>query len=167
MKQKFHRDLKLGNDAEKKLGELLEKSEFKTQYKNLPEYDLVCEGNGVSFTVEVKFDKMASETGNVAVEFYNTKKCEPSGITKTTADLWCFVFEKPSEIWLTATKRLREFLICKTPFRSIFGAGDNNAALKLYRIEEILPKIFHRVDILSADELRLIVRGLLCTSKSP
>jgi hypothetical protein len=41
--------------------------------------------NGSTFTVEIKTEMGADETGNIVVEVFNTKQHKPSGINATKA----------------------------------------------------------------------------------
>ncbi len=64
-----------------------------------------------AFSVEVKWDKRADETGNLYFEVENTRQGRPSGIMATTADYWCHVIgEAGAEALLVPVARLRSFL---------------------------------------------------------
>lgn len=65
----FKYDLKVGQEAEQALGDILENK-----------------------TIEVKRDLKAKTTGNVFVEFESRGK--PSGIATSEADFWCFALEE-------------------------------------------------------------------------
>jgi hypothetical protein len=98
----FSHDLLVGNIAEEYLGSVL--SEKK---------------------IEVKYDKIALETGRVFVEF----ECRgnPSGITTTEADFWAFVFMN-SIIILISKQRL--VALCNDAYNNnkMVNGGDNNAS---------------------------------------
>lgn len=91
-------------------------------------YDLsVVAATQEHFSVEVKWDKRAAETGNFYFEVENTRRREPSGIAGTTADLWCHVLGEGDEALLARTTVLRA-LIAKGNFRSIqTRAQDSNS----------------------------------------
>ncbi len=95
------------------------------------------------FTVEVKYDEMQSETGNIAIEIYNTKLGKPSGLSATKADLWCHVLK--GSTWITSVDKLKKFCEEVSPFKSLNLAGDENASILLYKTEDIL-EIFERID---------------------
>ena len=95
------------------------------------------------FTVEVKYDEMQAKTGNIAIEIYNPKSGKPSGLTATKANLWCQVLKDSA--WITSVKALRKFCEETPPFKMFSSAGDGNAAILLYKTEDIL-KIFDRID---------------------
>ncbi len=109
------------------------------------EWDLEAFMGQRRFTLEVKFDQMEQKTGNVAVEYWNVKQCKPSGISATSADIWCFCFSDGT-VWMANTSRLRQFIADTKPFREISCGGDQNAAMKLYKREVILPSVFLRID---------------------
>ena len=79
---------KKGEDFAKKVLEgfdiLCEKNE---DYDKRYDYDLVCEMNGRRFTIEVKFDDKSSSTGNLYIEYHNSKADKPSGVTVTKSVL--------------------------------------------------------------------------------
>ena len=62
------------------------------------------------FSVEVKWDKRAQETGNLFFELRNTRQNKPSGIAVTTADYWCHVVGNGAEALLAPVPVLRRFL---------------------------------------------------------
>lgn len=113
------------------------------------------------FRVEVKFDVMASRTGNLAIEYYNTRLGSPSGIGATTADLWCVVLLQPLAVYLTSVADLRAYCELHRPWRNVPCGGDGNAAMWLYPAHDILDAIFHRVDDLDPRHLPSVVCPLL------
>jgi len=62
------------------------------------------------FSVEVKWDRRAQETGNLFFELRNTRQNRPSGIAVTTADYWCHVLGDGEEALLAPVPALRRFL---------------------------------------------------------
>ena len=95
------------------------------------------------FTVEVKYDDMQSQTGNIAIEIYNPKSDKPSGLTATKADLWCHVLKDSA--WITSVNALKQFCEERKPFKQFDSAGDGNARILLYKTDDIL-EIFERID---------------------
>ncbi len=74
-------------------------------------YDLSVIGpEGDAFTVEVKWDKRAGETGNLYFEIRNTRQRRPSGIAASRADYWCHVIGEGDEALLVPVSTLRAFL---------------------------------------------------------
>jgi hypothetical protein len=114
------------------------------------------------FTIEVKYDLMEAKTGNIAVEYYNVRQCKPSGIMATEADLWIFVLQKPRSVWICRTAALLAYFDTAKPHRNIACGGDDNAAMKLYRRKVLFEAVpFHRVDLLSGDDLLSLLNELL------
>lgn len=92
-------------------------------------------------TFEIKYDLYASKSGNWAIEYWNSKKNQPSGIMATKADWWVHVVNEESEpvLYLATVVELKAFLDKNKPFRTISSGGDNNADLYLYKQEDIQP----------------------------
>lgn len=128
--------------------------------KELTKWDLEADLDGREFHLEVKFDLMESQTGNVAVEYYNTRLAKPSGIAATASDLWVYVFQ-PLSAFVARTADLRSFCESVKPSRTIASGGDDNAALWLYSRDVILPAVFHPMDDLTPQELRFLLNELL------
>jgi len=161
----FSQTLKVGNFAEQFIQRLFSQASIPTTLnKNkskLIEWDIEAELSSQRFRVECKFDVMASKTGNLAIEYYNTKLAKPSGIAATTADLWAVVLQNPLEAYIANTSVLRAYCQKVAPYRSITNGGDQNAALWLYPKDQILPAVFTRVDDLHPAELADVLLRLL------
>lgn len=87
--------------------------------------------------VEVKTDRMADKTGNVAVEY--AYKGLPSGIATTEADVWAFVLYGGQVIIFIDTDRLKR--LARKYFkleRNVKGGDDNQSMLILIPIEELI-----------------------------
>lgn len=108
--------------------------------------------NGL-LTFEVKHDVMAKKTGNVAIEFHNSKKNEPSGIYVTKANIWAHKIL--DEIWLCSVSDLKEFVKNEKPVKIVIAGGDDNADLFIFTIDQFtaictpLSSITHVDDILN------------------
>ena len=85
---KFEKDLATGHEYEKRSLLYLDYDTHKFIQGYFKEYDLEIIKDGKKTTIEVKSDKQASLTGNLAIEYKCNKK--PSGITTTTADFWIY-----------------------------------------------------------------------------
>lgn len=110
------------------------------------------------FTVEVKYDEMQAKTGNIAIEFYNSKLDRPSGLSATKADLWCHVLQ--DSVWITSVDKLKKFCKDVSPFKSFNYAGDGNASILLYKTEDIL-EIFDNISNCDEEKLIKTIEGLL------
>ena len=98
----FKYDLEVGQLYEKWLGDLLE-----------------------SKTIEVKRDFMASQTGNVFVEFFCRGK--PSGISTTEAEFWAFILADKTVV-LLPTERLKVLAREAHKAGQIAKGGDSGAS---------------------------------------
>jgi len=110
------------------------------------------------FTVEVKYDEMQAETGNIAIEVYNSKSDKTSGLSATKANIWCHVLV--DSVWITSVKKLKEFCKEHKPLRKVGAAGDGNASILLYKTDHILT-IFERLDECKTEQLRPKINSLL------
>jgi len=151
------KDMADGDEAEQKVILLLRDCGF-TAIKNIDPktrsfWDI--EFGDMGHTIEVKNDRYALKSGNIAVEIFNPKSMKPSGLTITQADYWVFIVGE--EIWLTKTETLRKFVNDEKPHRIIDAGGDKNATLTLYKKEHIFT-IFTRIDNIDIKE----TIGLLC-----
>ena len=132
-------------------------------YEKRYDYDLECKVGRKYFTIEGKYDYKAEETGNIAIEHHNTKVDRPSGITATKADLWVYVLGTGDKLnaWVVKSQSLKSFLEEVPPFKEVVYGGDNNAALYIYKKEDILGPLFIRMDDLEEDGLKALIKGLL------
>lgn len=131
----FLKDLRTGHRGEAKVKSLLESfgAKILEKQKELPGWDLSVLLEDRQFTIEVKADLMAQRTGNLAIEFWNTKKNQRSGLLVTQADYWCIVLRQ--KVVASSTLRLKQFLAKIPPKRIIKRAGDGNAYIGLYPLE--------------------------------
>lgn len=163
MAPKIVRDFADGLSAEKKCQELFKSAkigcELETLKENRLKWDLICHLEGARFNAEVKFDKMWSRTGNIALEYWNSKKNTPSGITATESEIWLHVINFPTmEIWASSVNGIRKYTKDVKPKRIVEKAGDDNADIMLYESSIIFPAIFERLDILSMKEIRKAIQ---------
>ena len=98
----FRWDLKVGQLFEDELANILERK-----------------------TIEVKTDFMASQTGNVFVEFFCRNK--PSGIATTQADYWAFILGEKTVV-LLPTERLKVLAREAHKAGQIAKGGDSGAS---------------------------------------
>lgn len=163
----FSRDVKIGKDGENTVQKLLESFGYLVQTntskkkEKLKEWDLKIEKGMLTFFIEVKKDIMAKSTGNLAVEYMNSRTGKASGLMTTKSDFWVYVLEVEhfggfvEEIWLASAKALKEYLQCHNPVKVVDKAGDGNAALFLYKKEKILSEDgpFIRIDDKTEEEI--------------
>ena len=90
-------------------------------------------------TVEVKRDELASDKGNVAIEF----ECsgEPSGIWATEAEWWAHILSgdkyKDEVVIFIRTERLKK-LVKRNHTRIVFGGNGRRAKMALVPIADLL-----------------------------
>ena len=163
----YRESAELGSFGEKVVTDLFETGGIKCEKNSasgrsqLIEFDLKCTLENKVFTVECKFDAMARKSGNIAIEYYNTRQSKPSGIKATKADLWVVVLRNPQDVFLTSVKLLTGYCESNRPHKNIASGGDNNSAMWLYRMENILPVAFFPLDGLKPEELQEIIFDLL------
>ena len=125
----FTEDLKLGNKYEKKALDYIKYDEYEIKKGCFKEYDLITTYRDKQTYYEVKCDRLAHRTGNIAIEYECNKK--PSGITSSTADFWIyFIINKKNHTYNTRLSKDEVYIIPKsyikeimTKFRSVSG-GD-------------------------------------------
>ena len=129
---KFLGDLQEAQVAEKEVKQLLTFC-----HSHLWKFAIVPDGNYkyadliLNLGVEIKYDKRARDTGNVAIEV--GFRGRPSGLTSTTATFWAFHLGE--EVYLTETEQLRY----RIHGRPIIPGGDNlMAELVLLPVSELV-----------------------------
>lgn len=153
-------ELRVGNKAElllllrmEKCGFICEKSQGKNSF-----WDLRVEFGLDDIFFEIKYDVMSDRTGNLAVEYFNPKSMKPSGVTITQSDFWVYCLGAASELWISSVEDLRNFIKEEKPHRLVDVAGDSNASLMLYRKEHLLQGVFRRLDSISDQEIKDLLR---------
>jgi len=148
------KDMEEGEGAEKRLISLLQNAGLlaikNTDTATRKFWDVeatlldVDEGTVLAeFTIEVKNDRYALKSGNIAIEIFNPKSNKGSGLTITQATMWAVMVG--DEFWICKTSKLRKFVDNEKPHRIVDVGGDKNATMLLYKKEHILA-IFERVD---------------------
>lgn len=138
--------------------EAIKESDLNKKY----DHDLVCKVGTKKFTCEVKYDAMAVKTGNIAIEYWNSKQDKPSGLSVTKADLWAHLIKDGDNIAVFAikTQKLKDYTENNTPFKVIKSGGDKNSDIKLYKIDSII-KEFTRLDNLYEKDIKKVIKSLL------
>ncbi len=96
---KFQQQLKQGHKYELEALKYLDYDRYEHDTKYRKEYDLIIYKDGVPIKIEVKSDRQASKTGNLAIEYECSR--QPSGLSVTEADYWIYfiVFEDYEECY--------------------------------------------------------------------
>ena len=157
-----------GKKGERIAKEVLEgfgvKCELNEDYEKRYDYDLSCKMGRKNFTVEVKFDDRSSSTGNVYIEYHNSRADKPSGVSVTKADLWIHVLPDGSgvnAVWATSVSSLRSFMKEVEPLKKVSFGGDRNSAGYVYTKASILEALFKRVDLLDKKEAIILIKEML------
>lgn len=160
MRRNIQTSLKLGKQGVTYLTKIFDSYGF--TYKDAPvkclEYDLNIL-TPLQFTVEVKYDIYEQKSGNLAIEIWNSKQNKRSGLSATTANIWCHVLS--SGVYIANTILLREWVDNHSPLRIIDKGGDNNATLLLYNSEYILKEIFYQLDNLDIESGTQLIQRLI------
>ncbi len=161
----FREDLARGRQAEQFVCDMFTlaglPSSLETDEAYLPYWDIVSlfEGKRRTHTIktEVKYDECEYKSGNIAIETYNTRLKQYSGIMKTQAFFWAHVL-KDKSVWITQALALKDYIFRGTQQKIIRNGGDGNATLLLYPTSTILVDIFTRIDTLTPVVLKEWVR---------
>ena len=98
-------------------------------------FDVKVQWNIDEFTYfEVKNDKLAHKTGNIAVEFESWGKY--SGIATTKANYW--VQKVEGYFLVFEVKKLQEFIKATNP-RRVWGGDSNKSKMFLLKVRDIVP----------------------------
>lgn len=161
----YLQDVQAGKDGERLVKELFERhgisisKNTSSKRKDLLLWDLRAILPYGEIDLEVKSDLKERQTGNVAVEYFNTKKQAPSGIDATTAKLWVFVLIDPITIWACSVSELQNYIKKVKPLRDVSG-GDDNSQMFLYKREQLFDDIFYRIDNASDLSFQIIISKL-------
>ena len=87
--------------------------------------------------IEVKTDRIAHITGNVAVEY--RFRGRPSGISTTEADYWAFLLYDMTTIIMVPTEKLKDIARERYKRNQVTIGGDDNVSeMILIPIEELI-----------------------------
>ncbi len=167
----IHRSFIIGNDGEAFITSLFLSADIEcekhTDKETRHEHDLTCKIGKKKFKCEIKYDLMAEKTSNLAIETHNCKKDTPSGIEATKADIWGVVLRDGENkvAYLASVKRLKEFCNSAIPLKKIVAGGDKNANLLIFKCDQILPEVFHRMETLNKEDLHKLVKKLIKENK--
>lgn len=135
----FAEDLKEGLEIEQHIASALE---FwgKTAFSDTSEYDL-----SLTIQIEVKFDRMARQTGNVAIEVGSKHK--RTGLSITEAMWWVYVLDGiPKEYYLCKVSDLKDYIRDNWKSLNRISGGDGNRSkMVLLKIEDF-KKLFKKLN---------------------
>lgn len=127
------KSFKIGNKGEDIVIDIYTKKGRKCEKSNGKiNHDLILDD---TFYLEVKYDIMSKRTGNIAIEYHNSKKNTPSGISATKADFWVHIaFTKTGDrmVYIAPVSELKKWIADNKPKKVIIAGGDDNADLYIY-----------------------------------
>jgi hypothetical protein len=119
----------------KQVGSSQKNFDLDLEYGEAGESKLLSILNGAK-KVEVKTDRLAHLTGNIAIEF--RYKGRLSGISTTEADYWAFVLLEGAVIIMIETDRLKKIARKNYRLGNVASGGDgNNSEMVLLKINEL------------------------------
>jgi hypothetical protein len=155
------RDLAIGREAENEVVEHLKSLnltvELNSDKGKLLYYDIVASADADRFTFEVKNDVMSYKTGNVAIEYYNSKSNKPSGVMASQSDFW--VHKITGTFFIIKTAYLRSLMTTIKPKKIITSGGDKNSDMYIYCKEILTYEMVELFDIRSIDDLRTMLNN--------
>lgn len=138
----FTADLAFGKEYEKLLLDYIEHDSCVFSPKGCKGWDVELTYQGYSVKYEVKSDRMACRTGNVAIEV--ACNGNPSGVSSTEANYYAYfiVFPAmPPTLYLIPTDALKELIIDKT-YRRVRGGDGWRSEMVLVPIADLCEFIF-------------------------
>lgn len=137
----FHNDLKVGRSVESQLADLFESVNYTTistrNKEDFSDYDLsVTHPDGTTNYIEVKYDILASSTGNAAVEYQKIKDNNiiPSGISVCKADWIAYKFDNDNNFYFINPEDLKQLIVQKKYTRTVHGGDDKRSVLALFNL---------------------------------
>jgi hypothetical protein len=130
VRDNFYKDLSWGEKWERIVGlHLILNGVSYISYNNDYRYDIKGTLTGIPTLWEVKSDRYP-KTGNMAIEIRDRGK--PSGISRTEADIFCYVFTNISEsfvyLFFIDVKSLKSLIKDNFDKLRVVKGGDNNEA---------------------------------------
>ena len=136
MNNTFQYDLKRGIDVELKALAIIQ--------KKYPSASLINKFKGYDIwipelhkSVEVKYDPMSNETGNIVIEIEMFNK--PSALMTTEADYWIF-YDNNNFVLIKPMDIINCIFINKLVYREFVGTGDNTSKKAFLVKKDILFK---------------------------
>ena len=133
--QKFKQCLEEGKKYEMETLNYLDYDEFEFNDDN--RYDIKIIKNDIETLVEVKSEKLASRTGNIAIEYFCRGK--PSGIATTQAHYYyCYViYNDRYRLFKIPVVDLKEMIKNKLFVRDCIGGDDMASKMFLFSIKSV------------------------------
>ncbi len=138
----FTEDLILGELYQKRFLQLIEFDESEMAKGNFKPWDLRIIHKNEQIFFEVKADKAASRTGNLAIEFECSGR--PSGVNVTSCDYWIHFVVGKNRYYMIPIMDLRQAIADKKFSKIVKGGDGYRAQMYLFNenvFEEFLEEI--------------------------
>lgn len=133
MENKFKRDLIVGQNSERRVGDIFLSKGYVVEYNNskklseLKGWDFTITKEDKFFRIENKNDLMCKKTGNVAVEI----KC----VNNTISDYWVYDIDEVG-IYVISINNLIKLI--NSNGRSVYGGDGGRSYMKLIKIDDFI-----------------------------
>lgn len=133
MENKFKRDLIVGQNSERRVGDIFLSKGYVVEYNNskklseLKGWDFTITKEDKFFRIENKNDLMCKKTGNVAVEI----KC----VNNTISDYWVYDIDEVG-IYIISINNLIKLINGNS--RSVYGGDGGRSYMKLIKINDFI-----------------------------
>ena len=133
MENKFKRDLIVGQNSEKRVGDIFLSKGYAVEYNNskklseLKGWDFTITKEDKFFRIENKNDLMCKKTGNVAIEI----KC----VNNTISDYWVYDIDEVG-IYVISIGNLIKLINSNS--RSVYGGDGGRSYMKLIKIDDFI-----------------------------
>lgn len=135
----FQLDLKFGNKYEDLIFNYYNNRKYICEStkdkKCFKDYDLKVSKKDIIKTIEVKADRLAYKTGNIAIEFECNNK--ESGINSTLSTHYYYFIIKPNgyDVYKILTKKIKKLIENKKYFRIVSGGDNYSSKMYLFKLE--------------------------------
>jgi hypothetical protein len=142
----FRADLELGEEYQRRFLYLIEYDECKIAKGNFKEWDIWIRHQGEEVLFEVKCDRKAQTTGNLAIEFECSGK--PSGVNATHADFWIHFVQGHPMYYMIPIADLKQAIADKKYIRTVKGGDGWRSNMYLFPMhvfddfKEMIPAVF-------------------------
>jgi hypothetical protein len=133
---KFQKQLANGNIYEMRSLMYMEHDTYEQKQGKFKPYDLIITKDGIETKIEVKSDRQAGKTGNMAIEYECNGK--PSGITSTEADYYIYFIIYSDDIQEDGTPReecykipIKRLIKIAKECRKVRGGDGNRSCMYL------------------------------------
>ena len=131
----FYVDRDFGEQYQHKLLDLIEYDTYEMAHGDFKNYDLKIVHAKETILFEVKADRKAASTKNIAIEFQY--KGRPSGINATDADYFAYFIHGTQKYFLIPTSYLREAIVQQKYTRIVRGGDGMHSEMYLFPLSEL------------------------------